>query len=57
MGRLERNTRTHTLKAYDCPILIRQIEGKKEDSTELGTDYEHQKAKDYKTESTIPYGK
>jgi TPP-dependent pyruvate/acetoin dehydrogenase alpha subunit len=37
------------LKAYDCPILIQQkTEGK--DSVQIGTNYKHQKAKDYLTQ-------
>jgi hypothetical protein len=36
---------TDTLKTYDCPILIKQ-----KDSVDVGTDYEHQRAKDYLTQ-------
>jgi hypothetical protein len=36
---------TETLRAYYCPILIKQRNWKKkEDSIETGTDYKHQKA-------------
>jgi hypothetical protein len=39
---------TNILKTYDCTILIKQyIYKKKEDSVEVGTGYEHQRAKDY----------
>jgi hypothetical protein len=41
---------TDTLKAYNCPILIKQQIEEKEDSVESGTDYEHQKAKDCLTQ-------
>jgi hypothetical protein len=41
---------TDTLKTYDCPILIKQKKWKrKENSVEVGTDYEKQRAKDYLT--------
>jgi hypothetical protein len=41
---------TQTLKTCDCPILIKQKnQRKKEASVEVGTDYEHQRAKDYLT--------
>jgi hypothetical protein len=39
-----------TLKTYDCPILIKEKSKKKEDSIEVGTDYEHQRAKYYLTQ-------
>jgi flagellar biogenesis protein FliO len=38
-----------TLKTFDCPILNKKLK-KKEDSLEVGTDYEHQRAKDYLTQ-------
>jgi hypothetical protein len=38
---------TNTLKTYDCPILIKRKIGEKKDSVEIGTYYEHQRAKDY----------
>jgi hypothetical protein len=38
---------TEIVKTYDCPILIKQNIEEKEDSVEIGIDYEHQKAKDY----------
>jgi hypothetical protein len=42
---------TDTLKTYGCPILIKQKNlRKKEDSIEVGTNYEHQRAKDYLTQ-------
>jgi hypothetical protein len=41
---------TGTLKTYDYPILIKQKSKKKEDTLEVGTDYEHQRAKDYLTQ-------
>jgi hypothetical protein len=35
------------MKEYNSPVIInKEIEGK-ENSTEIGTDYEHEKAKDY----------
>jgi hypothetical protein len=38
---------TDMFKTYDCPILIKQKLKKMEDSIEVGTNYEHQRAKDY----------
>jgi hypothetical protein len=38
---------TDTLKTYDCPILIKQKIEEKEDSVEVGTYYEHQRAQMY----------
>jgi hypothetical protein len=43
---------TDTLKTYDSPILIKQNIEENEDSVEIGTDYEHQKAKDYLTQQS-----
>jgi hypothetical protein len=41
---------TDMLKTNDCTILIKQIKSKKkEGSIEVGTDYEHQRTKDYLT--------
>jgi hypothetical protein len=41
---------TDTLKAYDCPMFIEQKVEEKENTVEIGIDYEHQKAKDYLTQ-------
>jgi hypothetical protein len=41
---------TDTLKTYDCPVLIKQKIEEGKDSVEVGTDYEHQRAKDYLTQ-------
>jgi hypothetical protein len=42
---------TETLKEYDCHTLIKQQNWrKKEDCIEIGTNYEHQEAKDCLTQ-------
>jgi hypothetical protein len=41
---------TDTLQTNGCPIFIKQKSKKREDSVEVGTDYEHQRAKDYLTQ-------
>jgi hypothetical protein len=47
VGQQRQNIQTHS---YDCPTLIKQKVGEKEDSVEIGTDYKHQRAKDYLTQ-------
>jgi hypothetical protein len=50
MGRLERNAKTYSHSRYTtAPYKLSTKLKEKQDSTEIGTDYEHQKAKDYLT--------